>query len=338
VSFEPDLEDIILRRFKKYAIECNAEDMDARELLVRYCEMLKRHIAPVRRTVHLSNEIHYSLEKLSQTTNPELHNTALEARDTVFQLQRLLSCGGDVTRFLSKHIKRPPEDQRIPDKLLWDFGMHHFHLCRDTDSTGFVRRSDYLLFAHVTQDQAYFVDVRPHRDPQGLEWVHQDLLKIIYSNWPELVKPLVISGVTGVKISDEQKKELRRKNANHAPELGGQAVRPLGGGIMMDGSSTWCRLYADRLFDEIRRHQDYFDSQPSELHFALENRGVDVSEEVHFDLELLDDLDLEDAVRDRLKSDHCLSKGLCSVGLVVVERKKRLPIVITNVYADDKAC
>ena len=31
------------------------------------------------------------------------------------------------------------------DGLLWDFGIHHFHLNTTTEASGFVNRSDYLL-------------------------------------------------------------------------------------------------------------------------------------------------------------------------------------------------
>ncbi len=56
MSFVSDLKGIVRREFKKYGIECNAEEMEVDKLAARYCEMLKRHIAPMRRTVHLSNE------------------------------------------------------------------------------------------------------------------------------------------------------------------------------------------------------------------------------------------------------------------------------------------
>ena len=334
MSFKSDLTGIIRLEFKRYGIECNADKMEVDELAARYCEMLKRHIAPVRRTVHLSNEIHGSLEKLTQTSASELLDTALEARDATFELRRLLSNGNDVTRFLSKRIKDAPETQRVHDKLLWDYGMYHFHLSKDTDSTGFVRRSDYLLFAIVTQDHVYFVDVRPHHDPKGLQWVHQDLLTIVHSNWPELISPHVMRGVQGTVLTDEQKKELRRKNVNHVPELGNQAVAPLGWGSTMAGSSMRCMYWAHKLLHEIRRHQSYFDAQPSDLLSALESIGVDTTAGAHFELVLLSDLDLVDSVKAHLRADHCYSKDLCNMGFAVVERTTRLPIVSTIVYVD----
>ena len=51
-------------------------------------------------------------------------------------------------------------------------------------------------------------------------------------------------GVSGATLTDEQKEELRRKNANTALELGGDAVAPLGWGTMGDGSSMLRRHWA----------------------------------------------------------------------------------------------
>ena len=82
------------------------------------------------------------------------------------------------------------------------------------NKSGFVERSDYLLFAIVSDADTFFVDIRPHQDPEKLQWVRQDLLTIIHSNWPELINQYVLRGVGGSTVTDEQKKELRRKNVN----------------------------------------------------------------------------------------------------------------------------
>ena len=111
MSFESDLKGIIRHEFKRCGIECNAENMNVCLLATRYCEMWKQHIAPARRTIHLPNEIHDSLEQLTQAP-PELRYRTLEARDAVFELRRLLSHGKDVTQFLGRHTKDAPVPKR----------------------------------------------------------------------------------------------------------------------------------------------------------------------------------------------------------------------------------
>ena len=178
---------------------------DASDFAARYCEMRIRRIVPKPRCVHFSSEIHNSLEKLARETNVDKREGALEARRTVCHLRHLFVSGGRVTQHLSKEVN----DSTTKDGLLWDYGMHHFHLSKKRDRSGFVERSDYLLFAIVTAQDAYFVDVRKHRDPDDLLWVRQNLLDIVHANWPQLTNLCVLRGVTGTTLNDHEKKELR---------------------------------------------------------------------------------------------------------------------------------
>ena len=251
--------------------------------------MLNRRVVPIPRTVHFSEEIHNSLGSLIREGDMERQNKAREAWATVFFIRYLLAEGQSVNGFLSTRIEFAMR-KSIRDGLLWDFGMHHFHLSRKPHSDkkigekGFVERSDYLLFAMTTQDHAYSVDIRPHHDPQNLGWVRQELRKIVYLNWPELIEPHILRGVQGDMLIDEEVKELRRKNVNHAPDLGGSAVAPLGGGSMADGSSTLCRFMAMRLLHEIECHQSYFDTKPPEILSAFQDKGLETAGEMEFEL------------------------------------------------------
>ena len=328
MNFESDLEHIIKRQFDEHGI-CYEDNIDVRCLSVRYLEMLNRRIVPIPREVLFSEEIHDSLGKLTREIEVKQREKAAEAWGAVFLIRYLLTEGKNVNCFLSTRIDSAT-GKKSRDGLLWDFGMHHFHLSKALEPSGdFVKRSDYLLFAIITQEHAYFVDVRPHRDPQNLGWVRQELLEIVHLNWPELIESNVLRGVKGNVLTDEQKKELRRKNINYAAELGGNAVAPLGGGMMIDGSSALCRWWAAKLMHEIRRHQAYFDPQPSDLRSALEDKGLEKSGEMEFDLVLLDGLNPSDELIDSLREDQCLSRDLFQMGFAVVERTTRSPIVVS---------
>ena len=100
---------------------------------------------------------------------------------------------------------------------------------RNLKNLDLLKRSDYLLFAIVTQENAYFVDVRMHPKPRDIEWARQDLLKIVHSNWRELIEGKVLRGVKGTILTNEEKHELRRKNCNHVAQLGDNAIAPIGG-------------------------------------------------------------------------------------------------------------
>ncbi len=136
-------------------------------LAARYFEMTIRHIQPGPRRVHFSDQTHASLGDLSRRGVGD--NSARDAWGAVFRLRQILVEGGNVNGFLSKNIRRATSW----DGLLWQYGMHHFHLGRESIKDGFVNRSDYLLFAIVAPDDVFFVDVRLH----PLD-VHPELLDV----------------------------------------------------------------------------------------------------------------------------------------------------------------
>lgn len=329
MNFEGDLTRIFRSQFDWLGISYDP-GLDFGELVVRYLEMVNRRISEVPRKVRLSEEIHSSLGRLSATDSdaPEERNKKSEAWRAVFFLRHRFESGKNVNGFLSKGIEYAT-GRRSKDGLLWDFGMHHLHLSMELTQSGFVERSDYLLFVIVTDESAYFVDVRPHRDPQGLVWVRQDLLKIVESNWPELIEPNVLKGILpGTPVSDDERKALRKSNMVSAMEVNGAVAVPLGGGTTMDGSSLTCRVRAMQLLHEVRRHQELFESHASEIASRLKEHGIDCSGKPELRMALLESLELDANVVASLKSDDCLSKNLCHMGFVVVEGETRKPVTI----------
>ena len=329
MNFKRDLERIMKSQFDRLGI-IYEDGLDIGRLATSYLEMVNRRIYPIPRKVLLSDRIHHSMGELLRVAgnDPEIKKKVRDARDTMFMLRRLLERGENVNRFLGRGIGHA-SGTRSHDSLLWDFGLHHFHLCKTVMPDGFVERSDHLLFAVLTNEAAHFVDVMPHRHPQRLEWVQQDLLSVVHANWPELVAPYVLRGVLPSPVSDTELKELRRKHVNHASELGGAAVAPLGGGTMSDGSSVMCRYWAGQLLNEVQRHQDFFEKNSFELARKARQRGLSDERLVEFELAFLDGLDLSTEVLEALKAENCFSRHLCALGAVVVETSTKTPVVIS---------
>ena len=319
-----DLADIVRRCFTDEGIEyCGSGDPG--ELAALYCETRIRRIIPRPREVHFSDEIHSSLGGLARETDADKRDEALEAWRTVFTLRHRLVSGEKVSRFLSERVAEATSQ----DGMLWDFGMHHFHLCRRLDESGmFVERSDYLLFAIIADDAAYFVDVRKHHDPEGLGWVRQDLLRIVHSNWPALVESHELRGVTGDRLTDQKKQLLRKRNLNHVSDFGGKAIAPIGWGVMANGSSAWCRMWGLKLIHEIKQHERYFGGQPTELRRALVEAGAELAERMEFHVVPIDSLSLTTELLEALRADQCLSKDLCGMGFAIVEATTRAPILV----------
>ena len=202
MDFRSDLSRLIEGRFDKNGIRYD-RPMPLNRLAARYFEMNVRRIQPAPRRVHCSDRTHASLGELMRRGKGD--PAALDAWFTVFQLHQRLFDGADVDAFLSRRIRRA----NVRDGLLWHYGMHHFHLRSERRADGFVKRSDYLLFAIVAPEDAYFVDVRRHPRKGGIEWSSQDLLRIVHANWPELIEANVLHGVLGTALTDREVHELR---------------------------------------------------------------------------------------------------------------------------------
>ena len=325
MDLESDLITIVKQQFAKEGIRYK-DGGSAGDFASRYLEMQARRVVPSPREVHFSNEIHDSLGRLRRETNLVRRANALEAWGAVFRLWYCFSNGEDVMPYLSKNIR----DAEFKDHLLWDYGMHHFHLSSGVDKSGFVKRSDYLLFAIVADTDVFFVDVREHHDPEDLLWVRQDLLNIVHSNWPKLTGSHILCAVAGDTVTNEEKKELRRKGANLVRELGGHAIAPLGGGMAADGSSILCRWWALKLLHEIRLHEQYFCGDMTDLRAALDAKGMEVPGGMEFQLVLLDSLTLSPQQIDSLREDQHLSRDLCRMGFAIVEATTRSLIMVSQ--------
>ena len=327
MGFTSDLERIIREQFDKNGVDYDKK-IGVRSLAASYLQMLNRRILPSPRRVHLSEQMHRSLGLLRRETDTDQKKKAADAWSAVFRIRYLMENGRNVNGFLTERIDSAT-GKRSRDGMLWDFGMHHLHLSTEFEDSGFAERSDYLLFAVVTENDAYFVDVRRHpKRGETVGWVQQELLALVQSNWPELIEPWILQGVKGDVWTDQERAELRRKNANVVTGFDGDAVAPPGGGMTAAGSSILCMMLADRLMDEIECHQKFFDTQPSELRSALKSEGIKTAGEMEFELVLLDECKPSEKDLDSLSEDRCLSKRLCKMGFAVVERTTRCLIVV----------
>ncbi len=323
-DLESDLAKIVKGQLDENGILYNAK-MSIEDLVARCLEITNRRIPATPRTVFFSEEAHESLSSLKRKHAKKGSEDAIEAWRTVFHIGRLLNEGKRVTPFLTKNVTRLTSR----DGLLWDFGMHHFHLARRMEKEGFVERSSYLLYAIITGERAFFVDIRPHPERGGLGWSRHDLLDIVRKNWPDLLEARVVRGVEGEVLTDREVMNLRNKNVNYVAREGGKAVAAIGGGTMADGSSAICRWTAMKLLHNVRWHQSYFDGQPAELRSVLESMGVNVADGVECELVLPDVGTPTSDVLDALHDEPGMSGELARMGFVVVEASKKAPIIVS---------
>ena len=179
----------------------------------------------------------------------------------------------------------------------------------------------------------YFVDVRPHPPPRGVEWVSQELLRIVNSNWSQLIEVNVLKGVRGSELPDGEMHELRRKNANYPMNIEGKAIAPMLGGMAGDGSSVLCTFQAGRLLRDLRYHEEVLQSE-AVRHAVVQNmraQGLGIGPMLEFELVFLEDLERPSELLAALTAETCISRDLCWTGLAIVETMTRSPIVINDI-------
>ena len=158
----------------------------------------------------------------------------------------------------------------------------------------------------------------------------QDLLRIVHSNWPKLIEMNVLHGVSGVDLADEKMQELRRMNCSYTMNMDGRAIGPLLLGTAGDGSSMLCTMWASRLMNELRYHEEVLRNEEVRQAVAQEMRAreIDVEPMLEFELVFLEDLTPTPELLAVLTDERCISKDLCRRGLAIIDKKTRSPIAI----------
>lgn len=197
-DLEQDLESYAKKQLEGFGIVPPTNQ----QYLIQYLHLCFKYIEPRPRTVHMSSQF------IVPTENEDGFRLLTEA----------IEAGADLTPFLSIQIKQP-EDRKgnlNVDGLLTDFGIYHFHLnahlgAHDNEPN-FVKRSEYLALAFVSQDGGYFIKCKPH----GIDaWNGQDVMQILHDEFPSLIEPFKSTNPSVVKpLDDSERANLRKKNAN----------------------------------------------------------------------------------------------------------------------------
>ena len=179
-----------------------------------------------------------------------------------------LKAGGNMSPFLgdaSRKIRqRSREVSKIgttigkkrwqPDWMFSDWGIHHFHLGPDLEAKGEkVLRSARVLFAYLTQEDAYLLDVLPHRRTDGgIAWAQKGVLETLCREWPSVMERYELRGILGpsplFEPTSAQVHSLRQAGLNSPVMIDGKTYMGPGLGLASDRSST----RAVKLSSEIR--------------------------------------------------------------------------------------
>ncbi|MEM4217102.1 MAG: hypothetical protein QXZ09_03680 [Candidatus Methanomethylicaceae archaeon] len=242
-----------------YPIGDNEESFD---IFIKFINFRKRRIDPKPRKVFISKELQCHKEHLG----------------AFMKLKEKIERGENLTPYLSKGIKR----LESYDKLLNDWGIHHLHLGSVWETESEISRTGPLLFAKVNEDAFYMIDIKEHGS-----WVDIDLIEIIHNNWPGLLSPFKMSGITGPNISQETRKLLRQDNATTTIEVSDGAVyMPPGGGLTTAGSSLFDTIFHDQYRHALKECEKAIIDNITRLALEAGKQGKLFGKKLHFKLDL----------------------------------------------------
>lgn len=143
--------------------------------------------------------------------------------------------GDDLVPHSSRAIAGKSKSTK-PDQMLNDWNIHHLHF----EAAGGLNE---ILFVLITDSTAYEIGIYDHNS-----WADTELLEIINGNWPNLLDPYRLKGVTDISFSPDSEtvKEFRKAQINTCIQLrDGSCYSPPGGGYVADGTNQNAVLSAN---------------------------------------------------------------------------------------------
>lgn len=197
----------------------------------------RREILPVRRTVFQSREF----------------SCPIKYRSGLTILLKGAAMGLDLRSYQSKSLMK----QQFDDHLLNDWRIHHFHLgtVSDPNDPKFVKRTKDILYAYLTDDRFYAIDVMKHGD-----WARHRLIEIVHRNWPELIAHYRVKGVKpkhNCSDSDRERLLLRSAGVVWALHIDDASYFPPGGGYASSRISIEVVQQHDTALRVFKWIQDY---------------------------------------------------------------------------------
>lgn len=201
------------------------------------------------------------------------------------RLLQLIEKGVNVNANLSTKIA----DESTQDKLMSEWGIHHFHLGLDPYARDprFMDRTDYLLYAKVTNDTVYCIDVRLHQQKGFATWVDPELIEIVHRNWPALIEPARCDEIIpGAETSTASVSGHRKSNMALCVVLkDGTMYLPINGGVTTAGTSTWATMRGIDAASKIDDIDTWARKEAAYIRDTIREGGFPVGDAMRFTLE-----------------------------------------------------
>lgn len=199
--------------------------------------------------------------------------------------------GDDLTTHLSRRVATGYEPSGTPgnyntrrdlDMMLNDWDVYHLHLSTAPEADGFVERSGPLLFASFRGDDAFLIDVFPHR-----AWTREAILHILIDEWPDVGFVRELPNVIGLErhTSEQERAALRNAGINASfIERNGKVYAVGSGGITTAGTSARSTMRTNHILRTLKWFADMLDANQDYVSEQLRAHGVQPPEtpDLHF--------------------------------------------------------
>lgn len=189
---------------------------------------------------------------------------------------------GDRTAAI-RNRKREKRDPKMRNDLFFsDWALHHFHLGADFANTGKrVARSRRVLIAYLTESDAFLIDIDSHGIGNADLWGRTQYLEALYRNWPEVLAPFELKGISSAPKDDRfnalDRLKLREAGVQTFTEINGKVFMGPGMGIATDGSSVRAVSMAGRIREELAYAEElYREHKPEGEAFLFVNGKASV--------------------------------------------------------------
>lgn len=225
---------------------------------MHYFNALQRRVMPTPRKLHISDTF----------CCPSGFDPNWQA------IQRLIATGGDLHPFLSKQVDKA----EYTDAMLNDWGIHHLHF------RARPQRSGPLIFARITSGDVYAVSVLEHG-----EWYEDEIVETIHRNWPDSIRQWRMNGQPAVRLTQDERKTLRKKHCNaFYTTLDGVTYGPIGGGMMTSGYNLFAVMEMDKEHDRLEKVEQLLANELPQFRAVLKKAGCTEGDIVSATLNLSD--------------------------------------------------
>lgn len=194
-------------------------------------------------------------------------NPALNCPPDVLQgwemLKKEISDGADLNPRLSRKI----ENADYKDGLLYDWGVHHFHLgtVSDPKHPRLIQGTACVLLAIVDESDFYPIDFATHE-----QWGNLSILEQAITAFPKRFEQFQVDGVTGIDnpCTGKDIVEMRRRGMNSLVEVAGKVYAPPGMGVTMAGTSIGATIELDHYRQQLVQLENQIKKQYDSKHHS----------------------------------------------------------------------